>query len=286
MDINTYREIIGNIQADRENTPGGGLKYLHLAGFGEPLLHPEIAEMVGYARDRGIAEKICIITNGYCLTPELSDRLISAGLGELRVSLQGLDAEAYEKNCGIRVDFERLRKQLEYFYEHRGDCVLYVKIPNNLLKDAKDKERFEQIFSDVADIVAVENLIPSNNLREAGGEEYSSMLKEGKITEISVCSGLFTSANVDVDGTLYACCFNDENGIAGPRLGTLVGENALGEIWNHGLHLELCRNALRHRSQGVCASCRAYKYWGSSKDYLDGHEAEILKRYETVGKDG
>jgi MoaA/NifB/PqqE/SkfB family radical SAM enzyme len=238
--------------------------------------------MVRCARRADVAEKVCIITNGYYLTPELSDQLISAGLGELRVSLQGLDAETYAKNCGVRVNFDKLRRQLKYFYERRGDCALYIKIPGDLLKNAKDKEKFEEMFSGIADIVAVEHLIPNNNLHEGDGNKYTSMIRGGPIAEILVCSSLFMRVNVDVDGTLYACCLNDEGGYTGPKMGTLSGKYSLGEIWNHGTHLELCRNTLLHHPQDICASCQVYKYWISPKDYLDGRETEILKRYSVL----
>lgn len=53
---------------------------VHLAG-GEPLIHPDIVEIVQFIHDRGLNP--VIITNGHRLTRELLIRLRDAGLGEM-----------------------------------------------------------------------------------------------------------------------------------------------------------------------------------------------------------
>jgi hypothetical protein len=53
---------------------------VHLAG-GEPLVHPDVVEIVRLIRDRGLNP--VIITNGHRLTRELLIRLRDAGLGEM-----------------------------------------------------------------------------------------------------------------------------------------------------------------------------------------------------------
>jgi MoaA/NifB/PqqE/SkfB family radical SAM enzyme len=62
-------------------------------GFGEPLLLPNIAEMVAQAR--AVAGKVELITNGILLTRERSKELIEAGLDTLWISLDGATAESY-----------------------------------------------------------------------------------------------------------------------------------------------------------------------------------------------
>jgi MoaA/NifB/PqqE/SkfB family radical SAM enzyme len=50
-------------------------------GFGEPLLLPNIAEMVAQAK--AVAGKVELITNGILLTEQRSRELIEAGLDTL-----------------------------------------------------------------------------------------------------------------------------------------------------------------------------------------------------------
>jgi MoaA/NifB/PqqE/SkfB family radical SAM enzyme len=62
-------------------------------GFGEPLAHPGIVEMVAQAKALG--GPVELITNGTLLTQDVSRRLISAGLDLLWVSLDGATPESY-----------------------------------------------------------------------------------------------------------------------------------------------------------------------------------------------
>ena len=63
-------------------------------GFGEPLAHPSIVEMVARMRWLG-AGRIELITNGCLLSEETSYRLVEAGLDMLWVSLDGIRPESY-----------------------------------------------------------------------------------------------------------------------------------------------------------------------------------------------
>jgi MoaA/NifB/PqqE/SkfB family radical SAM enzyme len=62
-------------------------------GFGEPLFHPEIIEMVSRAKQLG--SRVEMITNGTLLTADVSRRLLTAGIDMLWVSLDGTTPESY-----------------------------------------------------------------------------------------------------------------------------------------------------------------------------------------------
>jgi MoaA/NifB/PqqE/SkfB family radical SAM enzyme len=66
---------------------------IFFGGFGEPLAHPHIVEMVAQAKALG--GPVELITNGTLLTGEVSRRLIAAGLDLLWVSLDGATPESY-----------------------------------------------------------------------------------------------------------------------------------------------------------------------------------------------
>lgn len=63
-------------------------------GFGEPLAHRGIVEMVAAVKALGCMVEL--ITNGVLLTEKLSRRLIAAGLDRLWVSLDGARPESYD----------------------------------------------------------------------------------------------------------------------------------------------------------------------------------------------
>lgn len=66
---------------------------LFLGGYGEPLSHPHILEMIEQAKRRGHA--VSLITNGILLSEQVSHSLIDLNLDMLWVSLDGASAECY-----------------------------------------------------------------------------------------------------------------------------------------------------------------------------------------------
>jgi len=62
-------------------------------GFGEPLCHPKILEMVRTAKALGAP--VQLITNGTRLTPDLSRELIAAEIDVLWVSIDGASPDSY-----------------------------------------------------------------------------------------------------------------------------------------------------------------------------------------------
>lgn len=86
-------EIFDKLLVDAEQLPG--LKTIHFGGFGEPLSHPHILQMISACKSSGY--KVEMITNGSLLTAEISDRLVELGLDWLFVSLDGSDDDSFEE---------------------------------------------------------------------------------------------------------------------------------------------------------------------------------------------
>jgi radical SAM protein with 4Fe4S-binding SPASM domain len=81
------------------------LRRVTLQGLGEPLLAPDLLEMVQLASERGI--DVGFNTNGILLTRARSRALVAAGLAWLHVSLDGATASTYE-SIREKADFRRV----------------------------------------------------------------------------------------------------------------------------------------------------------------------------------
>lgn len=74
------------------------VQHVHLQGWGEPLLHPRLFDMVGLAKSAGC--RVGLTTNGMGLDREARQRLLDLNLDLLSVSIAGATREIHE---GIRV---------------------------------------------------------------------------------------------------------------------------------------------------------------------------------------
>lgn len=69
------------------------LEVIHLGGFGEPMSHPQIFEII--RRIKALGMKVEMITNGSLLTEDAINKLIEIGLDTLFVSLDGPEEQIY-----------------------------------------------------------------------------------------------------------------------------------------------------------------------------------------------
>ncbi len=89
MSLKVFKKIVQEI-------PHPETKTISLYNYGEPLMHPDIWEMVLYAKKSHI-KNVKIATNGTYLTARKSLELIKWWLDYLSISVDGTTQEVYEK---------------------------------------------------------------------------------------------------------------------------------------------------------------------------------------------
>ena len=105
--------LFEKIMTDLHSFPG--MPDVFLGGFGEPLGHPRIVDMVALAKVSGA--KVELISNGILLDDGMADRLVAAGLDLLWVSIDGASPQSYaDVRLGdhlpqILANLERLREK-------------------------------------------------------------------------------------------------------------------------------------------------------------------------------
>jgi len=73
---------------------GPNVERIFLQGLGEPFFNPELNAMISHASQQGLF--VYTTTNANALTEEMIQGMISAGLNELRISIDTFDATLYE----------------------------------------------------------------------------------------------------------------------------------------------------------------------------------------------
>jgi len=254
-------------------------KRVLLTGLGEPLMNPRIPEMVATLRDLGVAEKYEIFTNAYFLSHEMSDRLLNAGLTRLRISIQGLHADKYEEICGVKIDYDRLVDNIRYFYEHRGDCTVYIKIIDAGLDGKADEEKFFATFGDICDDIFIEHLVKAQpsmgDYKNKADNEYTFYGEESQFRE--VCPYIFYTLQTDAVGNVFPC----------PPLGLPlsfslgnVTDTTLLSIWNGEKlrNLQLSHLRKKRTTIPVCGTCTQYMCFTPEEDNLDNDAEDLIQR--------
>ena len=257
-----------------------GIKRIVFSGLGEPLMNPRFPEFVRYAVDAGIAERVEVLTNGALITPEYADALLSAGITNINISIQGIDAATYERVCGAKLDFAKFLENLTYLYEHRGKTKIYIKCIDAILDDEEKKKRFYELFGGIADRIYIEHLVvmqqSMDNLhgmvddtRNLYGEIFSK--------QRDICAQCFYFLQAGVDGEVYPCS------IPGLTHDFSIGNftrNTLREIWNGELRkAHLCKMLSFQRSEiEQCRNCSCFNCINDPLEYLDD-DAERLLEY-------
>ncbi|MCX6993116.1 MAG: radical SAM protein [Kiritimatiellaeota bacterium] len=276
MDLGLYKKAIDDL-----TTFPHKVKVLRFVGIGEPLMHKNIVEMVKYAADKNIAHTVEILTNGSLLTPAMSDTLIAAGLNRLVVSLQGTSAEKYWSVCKARIDFQEFIGNLRYFYEHRSQTQVYLKIVDCALDGKEDEKKFFATYGDICDTIAVEHAVPIHS-----GVEFDKVLKQKDISvtqfglpvkDVKICPQPFFTLQINPDGKIVPCYSFEYPGIMGN-----CKDQSVCEIWN-GKQFRHFRRAMLEGARNaskLCANCNIIKYRLFPEDALNSDAARLKKFYE------
>lgn len=276
MDMGLYEKVVQEIMAFPTQ-----VKRVCFSGLGEPLMNPRLPEMIRELREAGFEGRVDVISNGALLTHELSDSLIAAGLNRLQISVQGLNRQQYQENCGVATDVEKLRSELEYFHRKAQgtESSLFVKIIDVMLKNEADRERFFQMFGGLCDTIFVEHLvIMEQQMGDHGGRaDHTRNLNGECVEKREVCGVMFYFLQVNIDGDTYPC---STPGLPASFSMGNAREKTLQEIWNGAKRHDLmCRN-LRdgYVTIPACSECSSCVAIADDTEYLDDCREEMLAR--------
>ena len=110
-----------------------------LSGLGDPLVHPQLPEIVRRLATRGVSS--CVITNGVRLSSDRQDALIDAGVAEIQVSVHGLDDRIVRRVVPVGAQPAVVRRQVERLAARGGPRlrINFVETPDN----TGERERVE-----------------------------------------------------------------------------------------------------------------------------------------------
>jgi radical SAM protein with 4Fe4S-binding SPASM domain len=180
MDIRLYRKIL-------DEAGEKGLWGLKLSYRGEPLLHPRIAEMVEYAKKRGVLD---IYMN--------SNKLMDAALDRISISVEGIDPVKFEQDR-VGAKFDRILKNIEILMNLkaiRGSAIPKIRVQTVCLPHV-DLDEYTEFWKSRCDEVAA--------------VDYKDVVHRNEdITRSDwACPQLWQRMTIEWDGTVMACNNDD-----------------------------------------------------------------------------
>ncbi len=178
--LEQFREILDRIRPQK----------FSLTGIGEPLMHPQVIEMIRLAKQQGTS--VDLVTNGTLLTQERCVELVKSGLDVLRISLDSATPETYHTIRGLDT-FPHILDGIRTLVETKKQFGLskpfvrltYVMMKDNLHEIAQTVALGKELGVDAAnfqplELVGIEDRRDSL-IDEMSYEEFSRIIQEALI---------------------------------------------------------------------------------------------------------
>ena len=219
---------------------GKRLCSMKLSYRGEPLTNKDVPQMVKYAKDKGVLD-LYFNTNGMLLTEEISRQLIEAHLDRISISIDGTNAEEYEK-VRVGAKLETVIANIVKLKQLRDEYnVTYPKIRIQTVKlPGLDLQKYIETWKDYADEVAALEYT-DESVRVSGIEENWA------------CPQLWQRMTIEWDGTIFGCNNDDLRGIC---LGNVM-DRSIYDCWHDERLLKIRELHMQGKSHEVdaCNGC-------------------------------
>ncbi len=246
MTFKTFKKVVDQCHAI-------GVRSVKLNLWGESVLNKKLCEMVEYAK-QNTNLILQFNTNANRLAPEISRRLVAAGLDRLTVSVDGITKETYEK-LRVRGKYERVFDNIHRLFELKKS--LGANKPHVTLQIIRTTENHHEIapfveyWGKYADQVSVTNISIT-----ATESVLRFSLREKKGRGKKPCEQPWQRISVLWDGTVTVCCFDFEGLLA---IGH-IDRNSLLELWRGEKMAELRKRHASLDFQGlICNTCTETK---------------------------
>ena len=185
-----------------------GCKQVVLTGFGEPMIDKRLEAKIEYAKSKDL--RTYIISNASLITRKRSEKLINAGLDELRLSYYGMRKETYERVM-VGLNFDVTMKNLHDFLDVREKMgamrprleISWLVLPEN----EGDTDLFREYWEPRAD--AIEIWKPHNF---GDGRSYRERYED--IAMKNTCGRPENGPlQIQWDGEVIPCCYDYNNQI-------------------------------------------------------------------------
>ncbi|MFD1820639.1 radical SAM additional 4Fe4S-binding SPASM domain-containing protein [Pseudarcicella hirudinis] len=240
------------------------LLYLIFYFQGEPYLHPQFLDLVGYASKKGIYTATS--TNAHYLTDAQAKKTVESGLDRLIISIDGTTQEVYEQyRVGGKLNkviegtknILKWKKELKSSTPHVIFQFLVVKPNEHQIEEVKQLAKelgVDEVGLKTAQIYDYEEgseLIPTIDKYSRYSQKSDGTFKiKNKL--VDHCWKMWHSCVITWDGLVVPCCFDKD---AHHRLGDMKNQTFT-ELWQGEAYRQFRQTLIKSRSDiEMCKNC-------------------------------
>ena len=226
-------------------------RYIRVTGTGEPLLHPNILNLIKYAKEKGC--KVSMITNGSLLDTKKADFLLDCGIDGVEFSVDAATKDTYEKiRRGLK--FKKLLGNISYLKKQRDSRHYETNLLASFVEEnANLHERgIAKAFwvPDYVDTLQFRVWLRYGKLSNA--KDRRSLMKERE-----PCPYPFERINMDSVGDFHLCAYDINHRT---NYGNIMAR-PVADIWRCE-ELDQLRNLLLERKFDEIPICSRCTDWG------------------------
>jgi len=251
-----FRKVVEDLR------PAGALYVgkLVLHFLGEPLLHPELPEMIAYARSRGI--NVHLSTNGTALSESTSARLIESRLGSIRISFDGATKETYEmirRGARYELTLQNIVRLLDLRKEMKSRTPVVDLQIIDMCENTNEIGHFGTMFRELG--------VDTVTVRRFDSWAGAIRLDSNGRVKRTPCSQPWRVMVVYWNGEVSACCRDYDGRYV---IGNVTQEHLL-KIWN-GIPIRRLRRAMMEghiQDLDLCKKCDDVGMRSAARAFLE-----------------
>jgi radical SAM protein with 4Fe4S-binding SPASM domain len=219
----------------------GGVRLVHLHGYGEPLIDKQLPERIRFCKEAGIP-RVKIFTNGDLLRGDMAQRLLDCGLDEIKISIDGSDSAEFDR-LRIGLSHEKVLENVRAFRRMRDAAGSTKPVIVAATCQTSNRAQTKVMLDGVVDHIDFTHI---HNWGGALGDADPHRVRKP-------CDRLWRTMTVLVNGDVALCCLD----YSGKEVLGNVIQDRMMDIWNNARYNEL-RQLHRESRQSeipLCSNC-------------------------------
>lgn len=237
---------------------------LRISGAGEPMLHPQMVDLIVYAKSVGC--KVGLINNGSLMNEENARRLLEAKTEMIEFSVDAADPDTYDivrKGLNFEKTVANIKKTVELRNKLSPETTIIASVVNQ--KIVEDKiDSIVAFWDAIVDKVQVRKYLTwdINDLKDSA--DVAAYLE----ADDTPCPIPFDRLLIDTNGDIRFCIYDIK---AQTTWGNVLKE-PISEVWT-GKNFEWLRqihNDGEYQKMKICSTCldRQFRSWNYNYFHL------------------